>query len=376
MNIQAINFSNFSIKNNLKVNQRPKYNFKNDSVEFSSKPISFGGIKEQLIRLEVFGAQMQAETAHKDASKLRDESFEIRQDVNDIRDNAYEILKKAPALFKEIDSYLAYAHRTNYATIKDPQTGEVIRDFFDIGENQFSMEEYRDGWNFRKTIITDDYLFVMTPGSKNRNIESYMFDRKTGELLQYANGLTINDVKDSFSAKEHYLFDNGKILCFDRDYKVAEEKFETSGEKYEFEDDVFKTYYMNFKIKNNGEEQADEIFEFENRVLSRCQKGVKIVPNESKKMEEEFIYDSEGSFVRYSSQVEDVFDKGYKAGLVVYSGDNGVERVEMNRSCTPDFATHIDKVYYFTSDKVSEIAYGFTSSQDGEEICLNKIKLK
>ncbi len=378
MNIQGINFSNFIVKKTNKTNNnfvRFNQGLKSDVVEFSSKPISFRGQIVDNVKAEAASVEAQVRRISQDAIKIADEASIVKILADDVIDDSVKVLNKAQVLLKEINSYLAEGAKTNNAPVYNPQTGRLLRAYYEASDDQFVMAEYTDGWNHRKTIVSKDHITVVSPGEKVKNAETFIFDRHTGNLVQYSGCLQNYDFDDGYSANEQYVFNNGELICFDRGHNVFTGRFCRSSEHYDFQDGSLKRYCFNWKKDNSGPEEAQEVYEYNDELVYRHFKKVKIVPEKSKTAEEEYIYLPDGSLVRYCHDIQDVYGRGYRSKLVLHANKGGVRKVEINRTSDSKRDSFVEKLFKFKDNRPSELICGYAKTPDGCETYESKTKL-
>ena len=229
---------NQKVNNNFQLNNKnfSKILLKNDSVCFTGKK------EDNSSAFEKFILTTEGKTYLKQARSLSMKSDKILLKGNSIIDNASKIYVEAEVAKYEgskvltqakelLDSYDFNQVRTVIGKNDSPW---LTRKLITTPAGEHVIEEYDAKKNYTRIVLDSiKTIDVSYYDEKEEKVKTYIFDKKTGNLVKYAVG-------DEFYGKK---FKADKLFIFDASQNL-------------------QTYYSNYSTNGDDEEKASEVYEY------------------------------------------------------------------------------------------------------------------
>lgn len=266
MRVSAVNIS--PLKNN-QIQRFAQISFQNNKVENENAPNSpaKSHIGKFLLRIEAGLLTNEAKKAYEESTQIRQDGYNIQKIADSIQEDTKEIIKTSRQILKEAQSTFRQARADNFATKKDPESGEIIQEFYDGAKGQFIMTEYdQKGNELRKIIVSKDVISVILEGSERKASRMFVYDAHSGDLINYSQG--IKYLASGYRAEKQYRFEDGALVEYDIDYEENQGKDEKSKTHFVFENSKLKKCKEGRKIRGR-EELCEEEYIFKGPILSR-----------------------------------------------------------------------------------------------------------
>ena len=375
MKIQSIN----NINHNHKTQNNTKNYFTKqlnaDSISLSSKQIAFTNADNFKIKAQGKILELKGISLYKSASAIREDSFHIIKKSRSIQKRAQEIQEASKQIYTNARREFAKGVTLGYKPTYDPETNEIIKEFYDGDNGQLIMEEYdRYGRTTKKIIKDKQVTAVLLKSLKKGKFNTLIFDNTTGELIQYLKEAKMDF--DKYSALEQFAFSGDKLLTYSYKHEEIINKHQKSEERYSYNDNKITSYHSDWSYEINGEEKASEEFIFADETVKKSSIGIlnyEDSTNSYRTAQEEYLFDEDADIKACTIGLRQPKNQiSATAQSIFCYSENGLEKVYLNVITNiQEKRTSAEKLYYFKNDKAERCQTEYLQQGDIEKFAKN-----
>ena len=339
--------------------------------------VSFKGVSEILIGLnENLGIRRQASDLQKEAEAVKKKASEIIK-AGDFRTNhsAKRILENSRQISAQSSEVLKEAI-ANIKTLKDNgyviDIDENITRTFVIDKNGTGVLNELEGDKLLRQSIYNGRELVVFDYSDENSTNYCVFDLKTKQLLEFAQGLRING--KTRTIENRYCYKDAKLSTYEYKYQTEDKQNKGSLDRYVFDGDNLSAFYKNYFKDFKGLERSNSEFVFHQNRLVEYKYVSSTQEDISENSLEDYLFQNgvlkscdKGNSVEYG--ISDATKKRY----VFLNGELirielGVEVDENNQKQIKqafDFTSKGKKLFKYTQDFQIDLKQNPASEENG-----------
>ena len=383
MKITSINNNIVYRRNNAKNSNitRPSVSYNNfDKLDIKkADKLSFKGREETLLKLEAKKLLFEAKRIFSELKDLRDNSYVVLANSVDIKKFADEVLEKSPSILDDARKKYNHGKLRKFKPIMDDKD-RVARDYLQLGD-KFVIEDYKDYRLEEKVIYDENSISMFKRNPQTGKFDMWVFDIEDGSLVQFGRDVIINEVKNSYSAKEQLIFEDNKLYTCDLDYIYIDGQDEYSTQQYEFSNNNLSSYFLGKKVDyNNASVKASEYYVFDGPVLLNAYKKYSSFDDGSMQFGETYGYDENGEGTSCLVGLKRQADGASTTKKAFYFNENGLNNVRVNITAKENLdgkiSTFSARMYTFDDVEPIECFIGASQATDTDVRCERAVKLK
>ena len=383
MKITSINNNIVYRRNNPKNTNitRPSVSYNNfDKLDIKkADKISFTGREEFLLKLEAKKILLDAKRIFSEFKDLRDNSYVILVNSADIKAFADEVLKNSPNILDDAIKRYNHGVLRKFKPIMADER-RVARDYLQLGD-KFVIEDYKDYRLEEKVIYDENSISMFKRNPQTGKFDMWVFDGEDGSLVQFGRDVRINEVKNSYSAKEQLIFEDNELYTCDLDYIYLDGQNEYSTQQYEFSNNNLSSYFLGKKVDyNNASVKADEYYVFDGPTLLNAYIKYSSFDDGSMQFGETYGYDENGEGISCLVDLKRKADGASTTKKAFYFNENGLNHVRVNITAKENLdgkiSTFSARMYTFDDVEPIECFIGASQSTDTDVRCERAVKLK